>query len=295
MIVGVVINPVSGHRRREGAARGALAQRLLTSRGLDGTVELTTQAGDGRRLAAACVARGCDRVVAWGGDGTVNEVASALIGTRASLGIVPSGSGDGLARGLGLPRDDEAALAIALDRPERPIDVGRLGGRPFLNIGGVGFDARIAQTFNARARRGGLGYMTGALSMVWSYSARTYRVRIGDQELASEQFLIAFANGRQYGNGIVIAPDANLDDGWLDAVVVAGGSPLRQFWRARRLAWRPQHPAEGIVRARVQQATISAEVLECHVDGETFEANGSVDVSIEPGALRIAGGRIDPR
>ena len=288
MLVAVVINPVSGRRRGEGAARVALASRGLAAARLDGEVVLTSRAGDGRRLAAEAVARGCDRVVAWGGDGTVNEVASALIGTRTSLGIVPSGSGDGLARGLGLPRAAEAALAVALDPAERTIDVGRLGGRPFLNIGGVGFDARIARAFNARTRRGAWGYITGAVSTVWSYRSQTYRIDIGDRVFSSEQFLMAFANGSQYGNGIVIAPEADPADGWLDAVIVAGGAPLRQFWRARRLGWRPLHPAEGVIRARVRQATISADRLECHVDGETFEASGSVAVSIEPGALRIA-------
>ena len=295
MTIAVVINPISGHRRVEGAARADLARRLLASRGIDAEVVLTTGAGDARRRAAACVARGCDRVIAWGGDGTVNEVASALIGTPTTLGIVPSGSGDGLARSLGLPRDAPAALAIALDGAVRPIDVGWLGGRPFLNIGGVGFDARIAGAFNSRARRGAFGYVTGALSMVWSYRPGAYRIRIGDREVSSEQFLIAFANGRQYGNGIVIAPDADLSDGWLDAVVVAGGSPIRQFWRARRLSWRPRSPAEGVIRARVQQATIAADRLECHVDGETFDASGTVDVSITPGALRIAVARKDGR
>ena len=93
----------------------------------------------------------------------------------------------------------------------------------------------------------------------------------------------------------MIAPDADPSDGWLDAIVVAGGSPIRQFWRARRLGWRPRSPAEGVLRARVQHATIAADRLECHVDGETFDASGTIDVSITPGALRIAGARKDGR
>ena len=291
MKAALIINPVSGRHRGEGGARGDFARRLMEARGLAADVALTTKAGDGQRLAADCVARGYDRVVAWGGDGTVNEVASALVGTRTSLGIVPSGSGDGLARTLGLSLDPERAIATALDRADQPIDVGRLNGRPFLNIGGVGFDAKIARAFNARSRRGGMGYMTDALWMVWSYQSATYRGHVGDRDISGDYFLIAFANGRQYGNGVVIAPDADPADGWLDALMVAGGAPIRQLWRARRLGWRRRRPAEGVTRGRVQHATIAGDRIECHVDGEPFAATGSVSVAIEPGGIRVAGAR----
>src|SRR5262245_1016941 len=105
-MIGVVINPISGKRggASEGQARAELARRYLSDRRIDGCIAVTTAAGDGKRLAASFVERGFDRVVAWGGDGTVNEVAGPLRGTRTTLGIVPSGSGDGLARSLGLSR-----------------------------------------------------------------------------------------------------------------------------------------------------------------------------------------------
>jgi diacylglycerol kinase (ATP) len=291
MKIAIVINPISGRRggASEGQSRAELARRLLRERSLEAEIVLTTAAGDGRRLAAAFVERGFDRVVAWGGDGTVNEVAGPLRRSRTTLGIVPGGSGDGLARSLGLPRGAETALAVALDRPAGAVDVGVIGERHFLNIAGVGFDAMIARTFNQRRRRGGLGYVTGVFSLLWSYRCETYRLQLGDQSMSADRFLIAFANGREYGNGIVIAPDANPSDGWLDAIAVAGGPPIRQLWRARRIAWRRGQPAEGILRMRLQRATIAADRLECHTDGETFDATGSIDVSIDPGAIRIAG------
>lgn len=291
--IGVVINPISGKRggAYEGQARAELARRFMSDRRIEGDVVLTTAAGDGKRLAASFVERGFDRVVAWGGDGTVNEVAGPLCGTRTSLGIVPSGSGDGLARSLGLSRVTEAALATALDRPAGAIDVGRLGGRHFLNIAGVGFDAAIARVFNARRRRGGLGYLTGVFSEVWAYRCQPYQVALGEHASSAERFLIAFANGREYGNGIIVAPDADPSDGWLDAIVVSSGSAWRQIWRARRVAWGRRRPAEGLLRLRVKHGTVTAEALSCHVDGETFDARGSVEVSINPGAIRVAGVR----
>jgi YegS/Rv2252/BmrU family lipid kinase len=284
----VIINPIAGRARR-GIDREALARSLLAAHGLVADVAITGAAGHGRNLALAAIDRGVDRVVAWGGDGTVNEVAGPLIGSPVSLGIVPSGSGDGFARSLGLPHDPRRAFARAVTPERFAVDVGRLGDRHFLNVGGVGFDAAIACLFNARATRGALGYVTGGLRSVWSYDCDTYELEIDGNRLHGSRFLIAFANGRQYGNGIVIAPDASLTDGWLNAVIVSHGSPLRQFWRARRLAVGRLRPAEGIVRSRVQRAVISGPRLLCHVDGEPFEAMGELVVTVMPASLLVAG------
>ena len=283
----VIVNPISGRARR-GAGRDVLARDLLASHGVAGDVLLTRGPGHGRQLAQACVAAGVDRVVAWGGDGTVNDVAGPLIGTQVSMGIVPAGSGDGLARSLGLPLDPRGAFARAMAPESLRMDVGRLGDRHFLNVAGVGFDAALACAFNARAKRGGLGYVTGGLSLVWSYQCGSYELELDGERLSGSRFLIAFANGRQYGNGIVVAPDASVTDGWLDAVVVAGGSALRQFWRARRLAVGRLRPAEGLFRTRVRHARVSAPKMLCHVDGEPFEAAGELLVSVMPGVLRVA-------
>lgn len=252
-------------------------------------VAITTGRGHGAELARAAVARGADRVIAWGGDGTVNEIAGPLIGSRTVFGIVPSGSGDGFARGVGLSRDPERAVTAALTAPARALDVGWLSGRHFLNIAGIGFDAVIAAGFNHRRTRGLVGYVTGGLSLVWSYKADTYELRLDDQPSEGTRFLIAFANGRQYGNGIVLAPDADFADGVLDAVIVHDGSPLMQLWRARRIGFRPRRPAHGIVRARIQTASVTGDRLQCHVDGETFEATGRIDVRLQPGGLLVAG------
>jgi len=256
---------------------------------VDAEVLETTARGDAQHYARSFVAREFDRVVAWGGDGTVNETAGPLRATRAILGIVPSGSGDGLAGSLGLPRRPEQALAAAIERPARAIDVGWLGDRHFLNVGGVGFDAAIAHAFNGRSKRGGLGYLTHGLSLAWTYRSRPYELQLGDEPgRKGEIWLMSFANGTQYGNGVIIAPDADPSDGWLNAVIVAPGSTARQFWRARRLLVARLRPAEGVLRTRLQRATISGTDFHCHVDGETFMATGKLTVRVEHGAMNVA-------
>lgn len=298
MRVVIIINPRAGRRGggAEGGRRRALAARAAAAAGCHADVALTERPGHAADLALAAVRSGVDRVVAWGGDGTVNEASGAVLGTATALALVPSGSGNGLARALGIPRDELQALGVALD-PNRPaswIDAGRLGARHFLNIGGVGFDAAVARAFNARARRGLWGYVVEGLRTVWAFEPPTLQVALdadapGPAGLPgpAPRFLVAFANGRQYGNGLVLAPDADPADGRLQAVVVAGGSALTQLWRARRLAVRRLAPARGIVRAAVRHAEISGERIACQVDGETFEATGSIAVTIWPRALRV--------
>jgi len=292
MRLAVIVNPVSGRagsRRASAGERQQLAARVLRDVGVEAEVVLTRARGHGAELARAFVDRAFDRVIAWGGDGTVNEIAGPLIGSHTALGIVPSGSGDGLAHGLGLDTRPDQALAAALRQPVTPIDAGWLGARHFLNVCGIGFDAAVAQGFNTRETRGALGYVKGLLSGIWRYRPESYQIDAGGTRFEGPRFLVAFSNGCEYGNRLVLTADAHPADGWLDAVIVDAGTPIRQLWRARRLAVGVRRPAAGIHRLRVQQARISGERLVCHVDGETFETRGSIDVRIQPKAIGIAG------
>ena len=288
MSVGVIVNPVSGRRgRRGGEARVALARRILDACRIDAEVVATRAPGHGAELAAGLLAAGADLIVAWGGDGTINEVAGPLIGSRAALGIVPSGSGDGLALGLGLPIDPARALEVAVSGRARPMDVGFLGSRHFLNVAGIGFDAHVARAFNGAGKRGALNYVRHSLSLVWGYRSPAYEIDLDGHALSGPRFLIGFANAREYGNRLVLDQHADPFDGWLNAVVVDAGPPAIQIWRARRLAIGTGQPAAGIVRKRVKQARIAGAQLMCHADGETFSTSGSIDVTIRAAALRV--------
>jgi YegS/Rv2252/BmrU family lipid kinase len=293
MRIVIIINPASGRDGRRadtGPRRVALARTLLERCRADAEVSVSRAPGHPGELAREAVARGCDRVVAWGGDGTVNDVAGPLIGTGVSLGIVPAGSGDGFARGLGLPRAPAHALAVALGSQTRTVDVGRFGGAHFLNVAGVGFDAAVARAFHERRGRGLAGYLVEGLSYPWHYRAATYEIWLDGVTLSGRQFLVAFANGPQYGNDVVLAPDANPADGELDVLAVADGPPLRQFWRARRLLIRRRSPAEGLVRRRVRRARIGGDLLVYHLDGEPGQTSGTVEISLQPSALHVAVG-----
>src|SRR5581483_6976971 len=149
MSVAIIINPISGGARPNAAQRRARAAIDAVERHGDRPeVFVTERPGHARELARAALARGVRLVIAWGGDGTINEVASALVFGEIPLGIVPAGSGNGLARELGVQTRPERAIASALASAPRPIDVGEVSGRFFVNIAGVGFDAEVAARFN---------------------------------------------------------------------------------------------------------------------------------------------------
>jgi diacylglycerol kinase family enzyme len=290
--VAIIINPISGgggHRRDAGDARAAIARRAMAASHRDAEVVLTRAPGHGAELARRFVAQRADLVIAWGGDGTLNEVAGPIIGTTTAFGIVRAGSGEGLARSLRVPRDPALALAAALGGPIARMDVGYFDDRHFLNVAGVGFDAAVGAVFNRRKRRGLLGYVTTTLSMIAGYELLQYGIGLGSDQITGRCFLIAFANGPQYGGNLKLSAGADPQDGWLDAVVIGDGPPLTQLWRTRHLLQGVKRSAAGIRHARVKEASVTGERLVCHVDGEPFETSGRIDVRIVPGALSVSG------
>lgn len=293
----VIINPRAGgpRARRVGPAeRAALAERIGRRAGLLVRAVVTEARGHGVGLTRQALADGASLVVAWGGDGTVNEVASVLAGSPVPLGIVPAGSGNGLARELGLSRNPEAALAAAFSAHERCLDAGLLGGRVFVNVGGIGFDARIAARFDAAGgRRGLIEYVRLTVRELWRYLPARYRIEHDGGHYSGAALIVAAANSRQYGNGAWIAPRARLDDGRLDLVIVESASPLGNLWRARRLFDRSLLEDRGVRTAQVTRVRVEAdEPVDLHVDGEPAGTAREVVVEVRPGALRVRTGTL---
>ena len=239
MHVTVIINPISGRQRRPETARHrvALAQQVLTAAAITHEVKITERPGHAYELAREAVSRGASLVFAWGGDGTMNEVGRAIAFSNTALSLIPAGSGNGLARELHVPMQPEEAFTMALRAAERTIDVGEINGHFFFNAAGVGFDAHVTWLFNNRphGRRGMLPYVTIAARELLTYRSPKYTVTADGEMISSHALLIAVANSRQYGNGALIAPDARLDDGQLDMVLVQERVPLAILWEARRL------------------------------------------------------------
>lgn len=288
----VIINPISGTGGRVDVARPRAEQAaaLLTARGLEVDVCVTARQGHARELTQAALQRGATTVIAWGGDGTVNEVASALAFRDAALAVVPSGSGNGLARELGVPFDPAGAFAVALEGRERVIDAGELDGRLFFNIAGVGLDARVAAEFAAGGlrRRGLARYLEITAQQLWSYAPEEHTITVDGAPLRERTLIIAVANARQYGNGALIAPEARLDDGLLDVVVIAHRPLLRTLLQVPRVFLGQIARVPGVTIRKGSSIAISAAgPIPYHVDGEPFAAGASIAGLVRPAALRI--------
>lgn len=293
MAIAIIINPVSGGARPDTARRRAeLAADVVASYGEACEVFVTERRGHARELAASAVARGARLVVAWGGDGTVNEIGSALAFGTTPLAIIPSGSGNGLARELGTDRRAERALGAAiaaLGAPARAIDVGELGGRLFFNVAGVGFDAHVAACFDgARGRRGLLSYVRISAREILRYEPHVYSVTEDGRSSEHRALLLTLANSAQFGNGAKIAPAAKLDDGRLDLVVFEEQSRIRTIWSAPKLFSGGVAGVPGLSTRRFGRLTIQCDrPMRFHVDGEPATGGTVLEARVHPGALRI--------
>jgi diacylglycerol kinase (ATP) len=286
----IIINPISGgFSAGQARARAELAQAVADRERQPVELFVTEAVGHARELAAAAVRRGARLVVAWGGDGTINEVASALAFGDVPLGIIPAGSGNGLARELGVDPRPERALVDALGATPRSMDVGDVEGRLFVNIAGIGVDAFVASRFSLARRRGFLGYINITVRALATYVPTTYRMTSAGGTVTARALLVTIANSAQFGNGARIAPGARVDDGLLDLVVV------EERWRMATIAQLPRlftgtaHRIRGCTTQQIREVTIEAdEPMTYHVDGEPVVGGTRVHARVHPRALQIA-------
>jgi len=284
-----VINPRSGRKRRTSAILGLLRD-FVSRRRLEADFVTTDGPGHATEIARESIASGCLRIVAVGGDGTVNEVAQALIHTPASMGLVPCGSGNGLALHLGLPTTLSAALDLAAGTSGRvaALDTGTANGLPFVNVMGMGLDADVSRRFNGLARRGLPAYARTAIAAFLNRRAQRCRITVGGHRETLDTILISVANSDQYGNNARIAPRARVDDGVLDLVAVAPTGILGGAALGARLFLGSIDSAQGVRRFRGTRFLIerpTAGII--HTDGETHETGAVVEVVARPRSLRF--------
>lgn len=281
-----ILNPLSG--TASPAQRQALSHylaRQAEQAGYVAEIIFTTHAGHATELTKAAVQQGIGRVLAIGGDGTINETARALRQSATALGIVPLGSGNGLARHLGVPLDQKKAIDRALNGKPVVIDSGEIGGHPFFCTAGMGFEAHVSHLFAKQPTRGLPTYVRTAYGAFWNYKPGEYAINGEEKKL----FSLTFANAGQFGNNAWVAPHANIADGRLDQCeirpfpkVVSGNLAWRLFNRS--LDGSAYWHGEVITKAVVE----SSQLLVIHADGEPIElAHASCEVRVLPGSLLV--------
>lgn len=287
MKIRFIFNAHSGSNRRNPHLRDRAAA-FIAERKLDGAVVSTERPGHATELARQALVDGCGLVVAIGGDGTMNEVATALVGTPAIFGLIPCGSGNGLGRHLGIRRPDHDAFRLLLEGRPLAIDTGIINGFPFFCAAGAGFEALIASRFSLLTARGFSGYLQAGAKAWWSYQPEQYLVRHADRTRKVEAFTLAIANSSQYGNNAYIAPDASVRDGLLDITVV----PRVNLFNGLPLLWRLFHGSIDRVTSvtRLRGAEFVIERTKpgwIHTDGEPRETAARLEITLKPRSLRI--------
>lgn len=278
-----IINPIAGGKDKASVFSaigkqldgGQFVPRILVSEG----------PGDASRLARESTA---EIVVAAGGDGTVSEVARELIGTEKVLGIIPCGSGDGLALHLGISRIPALAVRTLNAARVEAIDVASMNGHPFFCTAGFGLDATVSLEFARSTRRGLARYVTLAWDEWKQYPVDTFTITTEGESWTGKALFVTIANANQWGNQARIAPMASLQDGLLEVVVVRPFNTLEIPELATRLMTGRAHTSRHFLHFNGSRFHIHRERSgPVHCDGDPFEGGTDFDLSVSPGALKV--------
>ena len=292
MRIFLIVNKFAGHRKKYKNAI-EIVDSVLKANNCEFEISYTNYPGHATELAAKAANKNFDTIVAVGGDGTVNEVANGLRGTTSTMGIIPMGSGNGLARDLGIPmKVVDSTLNLIKGRAEK-IDVCKFNEQPFLCTSGIGFDAEIADQMSKASSRGFLRYIQLTIKESLSFKPFSVKMLLDGNLIEKQVFLVTFANARQFGNNAFIAPSANNSDGLIDVVIV---NPFHKIWLPlfgislftrliSKLSFVEFHKAKQI-------EVISANTKNYHFDGEPGKLSTPAKIKITSDKLFVIKGQM---
>jgi len=282
-----ILNPISGTGRKNEIVE-YIRVMLQKHPDVHGIFYQTKFAGDATNAAKRFVEQGFEIVAAIGGDGTVNEVAKGLIGSSVKLAIIPQGSGNGLARHLGIPMGYHAAVQLVFEGNSQFIDAGKINDEYFFCTAGVGFDAVVGEKFNNSNTRGLITYMEHCAKEYVKYEPQEYEIDILGTKFKQKAFLITFANSSQWGNNVFIAPDANISDGMMDVVIWRNSPMVTMPLITAELFFRKIKYSEFVDTYRCKEVVIERQsegIIQ--FDGESMVMGKRLKVSVLHNALQV--------
>ncbi|MDP4290468.1 MAG: YegS/Rv2252/BmrU family lipid kinase [Bacteroidota bacterium] len=283
-----VVNPASGPRNDSADEFAAQVSNYIDNNVIDYQVAITQNEQHASELSRKAVEDHIDIVVAVGGDGTVNEVARNLIGTNTALGIIPAGSGNGLAHHLNIPFNMADAISSINKGRVLLMDTVRVNNIPFLSIAGIGFDALVADKFAGNTSRGWITYFNIVSTEYYSYRPLNYELTIDGVRDTYKALFISFANSDQFGYNTTIAPEARVDDGVMDVCIVKKVPIFTIPFVAPMLFIRQVHrtPYVDIVKAR-EVIVHTRATLVVNIDGEPVTMKGPLRFKLIPLSLKV--------
>jgi YegS/Rv2252/BmrU family lipid kinase len=280
-----IINPNSGHKN--GADVIELIPKYLDENKFKYSYSLTTHQKHAIKIAAKAAKENIDIVVAVGGDGLVNEVFQSLVNTNVLFSIIPKGSGNGIARSLGIDMNIKTALKNINNLKTKKIDTVTFNGLPYLGIAGIGFDGFIAKEFSERNKRGLMSYIKVILKHYKDFKCSKYTIRCNNELHELDAFIVAIANTQQYGNNAYIAPKANITDGILDLVIIKKDSkwllPIFLFKGFNKKL----HKSRYVEYIKSKKFVIKTNYKQAHLDGEPINSKKENIIEVLPLSLNI--------
>ena len=281
-----IINPKSGVGSKDKVS--SLINSRCRDRGISAEIIYTDYAGHAAELTREGVSKGVDCVIAVGGDGTVNEVAQNLIHSDVVLGIIPKGSGNGLARELNIPIDTKGAVDVIFSGNTTVIDACKANEKIFFCTCGVGFDAAISVEFAKEKHRGSLSYVKYIVEKYLDYQPEVYELALNDYTIKEKAFLITCANASQYGNNAYIAPNADISDGQMDITILSHFSALDIGPLAVQLFTKTIDKNSKIRTFRTENARIiRSKEGAMHIDGDPVMTSKDIDLSVIRSAVNV--------
>ncbi len=281
-----IINPISGGKTKLDLP--ALIAQHIDKEKYNATCTFTGHVGHATELASAEAIKDFDIVVAVGGDGTINEVASQLVHSDKILAVIPFGSGNGLARFLNIPLKPKKAIELINSGKFQTIDTAELNGRRFFNVAGMGFDAHLSAVFAGNDKRGLTSYVELGFKEVANYKAQHYRIEIDGKKYDKKAFAISIANSAQYGNNVYISPKSSATDGYLDVCIIHPIALVKLPLLAYQMITAKTHKSSLVKIIRGKHIKIERECAGAvHLDGEPITLDKALEINIIPSSLKI--------
>jgi YegS/Rv2252/BmrU family lipid kinase len=280
-----IINPIAGGKNKNHFSK-VISSHLNASK-FEYELIQTESEKHAYELTKAAILNGAEIVVAVGGDGTINEIGSALIGNTCTLAIIPYGSGNGLARSLKIPMNTIQAVKLINQFKTAKIDAAKLNEHYFFNMSGMGFDAHISHVFAKDKNRGLLGYVKATFSELKNYRSKNYKIIIDGKTLEEEAFILSVANSSQYGNEAHIAPRAELQDGLLDLVIVKPFPLYLMPLLALRMFLKTADKSKYLISLQGKSILINRNNNVIHLDGEPKLVTENIQIQILAKAINV--------
>lgn len=281
-----IVNPISGVSKK-----GQLVKQIestIDKSRFEYVILYTEGPGHATKICQAYTELKTDTIVAVGGDGSVNEVAKGLVGSKTALGIIPAGSGNGLAHHLKIPVNPKKAIEIINQHKVIKIDTGSINDQLFVSIAGIGFDGFVAQKFAEHPRRGFLTYARIVAEEYPTYKPKKYKIEINGKVIKTRALFIGFANSDQFGYGTSIAPHAKIDDGFLDTIIMQKPLVTEIPILASLLYWRKIDKWKNIKFIKTAELTVKMKKERwVNVDGEPMLMGKKLQIKVAPQSLNI--------